>query len=77
VILANATSGSVTISLPSAAGIAGKQYSIKKIDGSANAVVVDPNGAETVDGAPTYSLAAQNDFVTVISDGTNWWIISR
>jgi len=48
------------------------RQTIKKTDASANAVTVDGNGAETIDGSTTVSLAAQWDFITVVSNGTNW-----
>ena len=47
VITGNATSGAITVTLPSAVGIAGKRYVIRKSDASANTVTIDPAGAET------------------------------
>ncbi len=74
-ILADATSGAVTINLRAATNMTGKRYAIKKTDASANAVTVDPAGTETIDGAGTYALAAQWDSVTIQSDGANWYIL--
>ncbi len=74
-ILADATSGVITINLPTASGIAGRIYIIKKIDSTTNAVIIDPYGSETIDGATTYSLTSQNQVVRIQSDGTNWRII--
>jgi hypothetical protein len=71
-IQCDATSGAFTVNLPTASGIPGRLYTIKKIDSSANAITVDGNGSETIDGATTKSLAAQWDWITVQSDGTNW-----
>lgn len=73
VVLVDATSGAITITLPLVAPYVGIAYTIKKIDSSANAVTVDGNGAETIDGAATASLAAQWDTVTVVSNGTAWF----
>lgn len=64
-----------TATLPTAASIAGRQYTIKKVDSGAGLVVVDANGAQTIDGALTYTLYAQYDSVTIVSDGTNWHVI--
>lgn len=75
VILANATSAAFTLTLPSAVGIEGRQYTLKKIDSSANAVTVDANGTQTIDGALTFSLATQYQSITIVSDGANWMII--
>jgi len=72
VILCDASAGAFTVSLPTASGIKGKAYFIKKVDASANAVTVDPYGTETIDGAATVSLAAQYDSVFIVSDGANW-----
>ncbi len=73
IILANATSGSVTTTLPDATTVMGKHITVKKTDASANAVTV----AGTIDGAVNYSLSAQNDYISIVSDGTAWHIISN
>jgi hypothetical protein len=75
VILVNATTGTVTISLPAAALKPNWPYVVKKIDSSVNTVVVDPNGAETIDGAATKTLTTQYQSVRFISNGTAWSII--
>uniref|UniRef100_A0A6M3XUH7 Uncharacterized protein n=4 Tax=viral metagenome TaxID=1070528 RepID=A0A6M3XUH7_9ZZZZ len=75
VLSVDATSSETTITLPTAAGIAGRCYTIKKIDSSANAVVLDGNGAETIDGSANYRIVLQWQAVTVISNGTNWLVI--
>jgi hypothetical protein len=31
----------------------------------------------TIDGAATQPLAAQYNFITVVSDSTNWYIVAR
>ncbi len=74
-IKVDATSNNVTVELPPAASVFGRQYVIKRIDNSGNTVTIDPDGTETIDGATTYTLPAQYDSATIISDGTEWWII--
>lgn len=74
IILVNATSGAITISLPTASTIEGKTFTIVKTDATTNAVVVDPNLAETINGSATYTLGSQYSLIQVISDGTNWYI---
>lgn len=75
VILVDATSGAVTITLPSA-GVALSNITIKKTDNSANAVTVSRAGSDTIDGATSKSLADQYDSITIQSDGgTSWNII--
>lgn len=74
VLLCDATGGAFTVTLPAAATVSGQSISVKKTDVSANAVTVDGNGAETIDGATTLSLATQYTAVTLWSDGTSWWV---
>lgn len=73
VILVDATSGVITISLLAAATAGnGFRIVVKKIDNSSNAVIVDGNGSETIDGATTSSMSTQYDSINLISNGTNW-----
>jgi hypothetical protein len=74
VILADATSGAFTVTLPSAVGIAGRQYTIKKIDNSANTVTI-ASVAGNIDGAATKTLSAQWQAARVVSGGSNWYVV--
>ena len=74
-VFCNATGGAFTITLPTAVSAGGKIYSIKKTDSSTNAVVVGTTSSQTIDGNLTQSLAIQNAWITVQSDGANWQII--
>ncbi len=74
-VLADATSGAITVNLNGVAGMKYKKYTVKKTDASGNAVTVDPNGAETIDGAATYPLTVRYQSVTFQSDGNQWWIL--
>jgi len=74
-LVCDATAGAITMTLPSAALVPGRIYVFKRINSGANAVVVDPSGAETIDGAATHTLSAQWNSVTIMSDGTSWFII--
>lgn len=69
VVLADATGGGFTLTLPSASAAPKRTLFVKKVDASGNAVQVG-----TVDGG-NHSLAAQYDAVQVYSDGTNWHVI--
>ena len=77
VILVDATSAAVTINLPAVSTISGREYIIKKIDSSGNAVTIDANASETIDGATTQSLATQWKYMTIKCDGTSWFIIAN
>lgn len=68
VIFADATSGNITITLPSAAANNGRRYIIKKTDVSANTV-----SFVTVEGSQTLSTQYAGNII--ISNGTGWYII--
>jgi hypothetical protein len=74
VVLGDATSGVVTITLPAAA-TTGKVITLKKTD-AVNNVVLSRAGSATIDGATTKTITTQYGFLTVISNGTNWSIIA-
>ena len=74
-IIADATGGAITMALPPAALVPGRIYAFKRVNSGANAVVIDPNASETIDGAATYTLSAQWNSVTIMSNGTAWFII--
>lgn len=74
-VLVDCTGGAITTTLPTAVNIPGKVYNIKKIDSTVNAVTIDGNGAETIDGAATQVISFQYDSLTIQSDGANWYII--
>lgn len=75
VYLCDATSGAITVTLPAASGATNRIYHIKKTDSSANAVVVDGSGSETVDGGTTATISAQFESIQIICDGSNWHIL--
>jgi hypothetical protein len=69
------TSGTFTVTLQAAASYQGRVLIIK--NSGAGTITVDGNGAETIDGAATYSLSVQYATIQIISDGTNWKIIAK
>ena len=77
VIAVDASTGAKTIALPAVSNLKGMVLTIKKIDASGNAVTVDGDGDETIDGAANYSLATQWKYVTVICDGDEWFVIAN
>ena len=74
VVLADATSGNLTVNLPTAVANTAK-ISIKKIDSSANTVIIDGSTTETIDGSLTKTIEFQYTSVSLISNGSNWFII--
>jgi len=77
VILGNATSAPFAVTLPTAVGLAGQRFTIKKTDVSANAVTVATTSSQTIDASTTYALSAQWKYVAAVSDGTNWQIVAN
>ena len=75
VILANTSGGSFAVTLPSASGVRGQQYTVKKTDSSAGTVTVVAPSGQLIDGAPTRQLTAQYAAVTVLSDGSGWQVL--
>lgn len=75
-IKVNATSGNITITLPSASSASGKALYIKRIDGSVNSVTVAAAGSDLIDGTstfnPPYGLSTQYMSVSLVSDGSTW-----
>ena len=65
----------INVNLPAAATAgSGYKYNIKNISGTYS-LTIDPNSTETIDGVSTYSLNVQYQSVTIVSDGSNWFII--
>lgn len=71
-ILCDATSAAFTVTLKPAAEAKCKLIVIKKTDASANAITIDGDGAETIDGVTTDSLSSQYDVIRLMSDGSQW-----
>lgn len=66
--------GAIAINLP--AGVAGKSYTIKDIDGNANAnnITITPNGVQTIEGAANLVIGQDYGSVTLYYDAvsTDW-----
>jgi hypothetical protein len=75
VVFADATSGSVTITLPVASGLSGYRFYVKRIDSSGNSVSIARSGSDTIDGSTSQSLDLQYTSITIVSNGSNWYII--
>jgi len=74
--LGNTSGGNITFNLPAAATARHHRITIKKINAS-NSVTIDGNASETIDGATTKVLTADDAFVEIQSDGTEWHIIAE
>ncbi|MCX7851798.1 MAG: hypothetical protein N2383_03340 [Caldilineales bacterium] len=83
ILLADATAGRVTINLPTAASAwdsglnAGSELVVKKIDNTGNPVVLDAAGSELIDGSLIYTLVAPQAAVTIVSNGSGWYVAQQ
>lgn len=75
VIFANATSGNVTITLPAASGLPGYKFYVKRIDGSTNTVTVQRSSTDTIDGMTSFTVDQQYTALSVVSNGSAWYIL--
>lgn len=64
------TSGTFTVTLPTAASITGRAYTIK--NSGTGVITVATTSAQTIDGQSTVQLLQQYTSLTVVSDGSNW-----
>jgi len=72
-------SGTTTLTLPQVSTVPNRIFTIKKMDAT-NALSIETNGSETIDGVNRGSgnalnVSNQYDEVSVISDGQNWFSI--
>lgn len=68
------TANSATFTLPTAVGIAGKQYVVKN-SGSGTVLTLATTSSQTIDGTTTKTFNTQYAGIRVASDGANWKII--
>lgn len=73
IVLADATSASFTVTLPTASS-AQLPVTVKKIDASTNTVTVAP-ATGTIDGSATIVISTRYASYDLVSDGTNWFIV--
>lgn len=75
-VKANTTSTAITFTLPTASSASGKIFNFKRADsGTTNALTIQANGAELIDGTNTKVTTAAYGGFTVHSDGTTWSVL--
>lgn len=74
-LLADCTSGVITFTLPPASTANGRIFYFKKIDSSSNNLIVKGNLTELIDGSNIFTISVQYGAVTLIGDGTQFWIL--
>jgi len=76
-VLADATGGAFTITLPPVAGLTGKELRIKKLNSYAAFVTVDGYDSETINGAANVVMRMPGEYLELICTGTAWVISKR
>jgi len=74
IILCDATSGQITVTLPPA-GSSIRMYYVKKIDTSGNKVVITGTSNEQIDNYDCIDITVSNNCIKIVSNGTAWWVI--
>nr|BDD45690.1 hypothetical protein 9 [Alphaproteobacteria bacterium] len=67
--------GELEVEIPNAGDAVGVEMTVKKIDSSANLITITEDSGNGPDGK-TYYLGAENDFVTMLSNGAEWFVTS-
>ncbi|MFT3676084.1 MAG: hypothetical protein QM781_09325 [Chitinophagaceae bacterium] len=77
-VLANTTTTALTLTLPDPVSFAGRIYTIKKIGsgGIDNQLTITP-ASGTIDGGSSYVIYNDWTYVTMQTDGANWYIIKK
>lgn len=75
VILVDTTAGAVTVTLPTVASSDELVLCIKKTSANANNMVIDGNGAETIDGAANITTATQWASYTLLGTAAGWMVL--
>ncbi len=62
------------VTLPPVAGLAGRQYTVKKVDSSEYPVIVRGTGGQAIEDESEWVLADQYQSATFVCDGTQWLV---
>ncbi len=73
--LVSSFGGALTVQLPVASSAVGVMMTVKKIDSSKNVITITESGGPGPDGS-SFFLGAENDYVMVLSNGAEWFVIA-
>jgi hypothetical protein len=77
-ILCNTSGGNITVTLPTpTAANKGKMFIIKKTQAANQVTIVAGDGTINIDDSTTHTENAKNGYDQVVSDGTQYWIITH
>jgi len=68
----NCTSGSFTVTLPTAVGIEGQAFIVK--NSGTGTITIATTGSQTIDGVATATMPTQYESISLMSNGANWII---
>ena len=71
-VLVSASVADITITLPTAVGIAGREINITKIDSTSYNVIVDSTSSQLIIGSLTQTISNQWSNATFVSTGSYW-----
>jgi len=75
VVLVDATSAAVTVTLVPALNWIDQVMRVKKTDTGPNYVLIVPQSGEKVDNTATVAITQSYTCLQLVSDGSNWWIV--
>lgn len=77
-ILCDTSGGSITVTLPTpSAANKGKMYVVKKTTSSNNVTINAGDGSILIDDTTSHTDNAKNGYDQIVSDGTQYWIITH
>ena len=62
-----------TLTLPTAASIAGRVYWVKNASSNSSTLTIATTSSQTIDGLSSWSLTQTNKAIRLVSDGANWY----
>lgn len=74
IVFVDCSTSDVIVTAPSASGISGREFSIKRKPGGNFDCIISASGSETIDGSLTLSLYHDYEAVSLISDNNNWLV---
>ena len=80
IILYNTTDGAYTLTLPSATSNPSRTFKVKKITSDFNTLTISSQSGSLIEGGYSVSsstISTRGESIEIVSDGTNWQIISR
>ena len=76
-IISVTTGSAWTLTMYAASSNAGRTLEVIKTSSDFNALTIDGNSSETINGATTYLLNTQYERVKLLCDGSNWLVIEH